>query len=435
MKEPDVRRAITRYRADYLRLKNALHDRATSLPAFPALLQRVRTFLEKHRVVGVLHLRPVRLETVESIYGWQVYDGILARAADVVRRFIDDDLPQGSIAGLDRVAGGEFIVFVPHKPDEQDVDAPFLEKMAERARRRLEQAFDHEDFSGLNPSISFRSGHALLSINPFYRFERCVYAAIEQARSREQRRQDRRVRSLSEELRRIIADSAVRTLFQPIVELEQRRVVGYEALARGPKDSVFETPGAMFSLSSRAGVSAALDRVCRDAALRDSAGFAAGGSLFLNVLPDGLEDRQWLDSAAASNGDGRAGRWQLVLEVSERAIGGDPERFLRAVRRLKETGWSLALDDVGTGYGTLALLERIRPDYLKIDGSIVRSIERHLIKQEVLNSVVQIAGRIGASVIAEGVETEEELATLRSAGAALGQGYLFAVPAPAGRDA
>ncbi len=436
MRDQGIRRALTRYRADYLRLKNAIHDRTTALPAYPALLQIVRTFLEKHRTVGVIHIRPVALDKVESLYGWQVFDGLVARAAEVVRRAIDEELPEGTRAGVDRVAGGEFILFVPHKPSGEDVDARFIEALAAALRERLEHAFDVDEFSGLNPPISFRAGHALLSINPFFRFERCVYAAVEQARSREHRREVRRVRSMSDELRRIIAESAVHVLFQPVVELESGRVVGYEALARGPKDSAFEAPSAMFSASTRAGLSGELDRVCREAALRDSARFEGGGELFVNVLPGSLDDTSWLAAQPPTSGQDYRERWRLVLEVSERALDGNGERFAGSVEAIRAAGFSLALDDVGTGYGSIAMLERMRPDYLKVDASIVRGIERNLIKREVLSSLLLIAERIGARVVAEGVETEQELAALRDVGAQLGQGYLFAGPSavPGGSD-
>jgi len=86
---------------------------------------------------------------------------------------------------------------------------------------------------------------------------------------------------------------------------------------------------------------------------------------------------------------------------------------------------------VGIGFASQAILERVRPDYLKIDVSLVHEIDRQLIKQELLASVVRIAERIGAGVIAEGVERDEEARTLRDAGARFGQGRLFAEPAPA----
>jgi EAL domain-containing protein (putative c-di-GMP-specific phosphodiesterase class I) len=121
----------------------------------------------------------------------------------------------------------------------------------------------------------------------------------------------------------------------------------------------------------------------------------------------------------------------LVLEFSERSADADPDGFVEALERLKESGFAVALDDIGTGYASQTILERIQPDFLKLDVSLVRNIHENLIKQELLSSLIRIAGRLGSTVIAEGVESQEEVTALLEAGARYGQGYLFAVPAPA----
>jgi EAL domain-containing protein (putative c-di-GMP-specific phosphodiesterase class I) len=431
--EQPPRSALRRYRRDYLKLRSVLHDRATSLPAYPLLLDRVRGLLDTRRRIGVLHLGVDNLDTIESLYGWQVLDGILARSSGVLRRAVSGSLPAASLLAVDRVAGDQFILFVPDKPSGDEVDGPFLASLGERLCRELVESFDVDEFAGLNPPIAFRSGHSTLSMDPFYRFERRVYTAVAEARSREARRAGRRRRSHGEELRRIIEGSAVRMLFQPVVDLDTREVLGYEALARGPENSAFEMPGAMFNLSSQVGASVDLDRMCRRAALRDSAAVRGRGRLFVNVWPGSLDDPEW------GNGDdgllGRDDGWNVVIEVSERGVQPDQDRFVRSLDRLKRLGYTIALDDVGTGYGSLATLQRVCPDFLKVDGSVVRDIHRSLIKQEMFGSVVQIARRIGAEVVAEGVESVDELATLRDVGARYGQGYLFAGPSPGGGQA
>ena len=420
---------LERYRAEYLKLKTVLHDRTTGLPAYPLMIDRLRTLLDRRRCLGVLHVSVSNLDTVESLYGWQVFDEILSRIARVLRQAIAEDLPEGALLAVDRVAGGQFVVFVPQGENGGEVAGPMLADAASGLRARVEQALEADDFAGLNPRLRLRAGHALLSVNPFYRFERRVYAAVEEARTHEERLEERRERSWGEELKRIIDESAVRMVFQPVLDLETGSVLGYEALARGPKDSMLEMPRAMFSLSSRVGVSADLDRLCRKAALRDSEEVTGRGELFVNVLPGNLEDPEWQNGRRADGAS--TNRWNLVLEVSERGADQDAQRFIAALKKLKSRGFSVALDDIGTGYASLATLEHVRPDYLKVDVSLVRDIHQHLIKQEVLASLVQIADRIGASVIAEGIESEEEASVLLAAGARFGQGYLFAAPSPA----
>ncbi len=430
MSPDELRDELQRYRTGYLRLRRMLHDRTTDLRAYPLLLDRLRTLLDDRRSLGVLVLHASNLELVESLYGWQIFDRVVARAAETLRGALRE-LPRDTLLGLDRVAGGEFVVFVPATADGGEVDGEFLAGVAETLRRRLEQSFEHRDFAGLNPALEFRAGHALLSINPFYRFERRVYAAVEEARTREARRDRRRERSMADELRRIIDDAAVRTLFQPVVDLADRSVLGYEALARGPANTPFEMPSTLFAVSSRAGVDVELDRLCRNAALRESSAVEGQGELFINVLPVSLDDPEWSRGLAAPPGRPGHSRWKVVLEVSERGADRDPEGFGRAMAALRAQGFAISLDDIGTAYASRATLESVRPDYLKVDVSLVRDIDRHPIKQEILASLLRIAEDTGARLVAEGIETEAEAAFLREQGARYGQGYLFAGPAPA----
>ena len=162
-------------------------------------------------------------------------------------------------------------------------------------------------------------------------------------------------------------------------------------------------------------------------------GIATPGKVFLNVLPHALADDETqqlkmletLHQVALAPHD-------LVLEFSERAAEPDPQDFVDCLTRLKSRGFGIALDDIGTGYASQPVMEQVRPDYLKLDVSLVRGIEENLIKQELLASLIRISARIGASVIAEGVETQLEAQTLIDSGAQFGQGYLFAEPAAAG---
>jgi EAL domain-containing protein (putative c-di-GMP-specific phosphodiesterase class I) len=222
----------------------------------------------------------------------------------------------------------------------------------------------------------------------------------------------------------------VRTLFQPVVELATRRVVGHEALSRGPRDSMFETPRAMFALSDRVGVAGELDLLCYEAALAAAGELPDAGKLFLNVRQESLDRdgdrRAVLLSALDRHGVEPA---QLVLEVSERSAGNDAEPFVERLRGFKSEGFGLALDDVGTGRIGLKSIGRIAPDYLKIDTSLVRNVHESLMQQEVLATLVQLAEEIGGAVIGEGIESEAEAATLSEGGARYGQGHLFASPA------
>jgi EAL domain-containing protein (putative c-di-GMP-specific phosphodiesterase class I)/GGDEF domain-containing protein len=426
------RTGTERPEAELLRLRSVLHDRVTGLPTCAVLHDRLRGHLERRRHLGVIHLEIADLDLVESLYGWQVFDRIVERLARGLRSAVGGVLPRETLLAINAVAGDCLVAFVVETAEGREVDAVALGRMSADLRAALERVLDTEDFAGLSPRLRLRTGHGLLSEDPFYRFERRVDAAIEEARTFSERRERRRARTRDAELKHILSSAAVTTVFQPVVDLATREVVGFEALSRGPKDSFFEMPRTLFALSARAGMALDLDRLCREAALREWRRAAGRGKVFLNVLPGSLRDPAWLgESGAGAAVDASIPPEGVVIELSERDADDDLARFASALGKIRGRGFGLALDDLGTGYATFAAVEALRPDFLKLDVSMVRDIHRHLIKQDLLSSVVQIARRLGAAVIAEGVESEEEAAVLLEGGARYAQGYLFAEPGPA----
>ncbi|MEV4416092.1 EAL domain-containing protein [Catellatospora sp. NPDC049609] len=235
--------------------------------------------------------------------------------------------------------------------------------------------------------------------------------------------------STNAEFDALIADRAVHPVFQPIVALHDGRVVGYEALARGPAGSVFRSPQALFAHAARAGRLAELDWICRAAACRDAliAGLAWQLPLFVNVEPATLRvppPPAVMDILRAA-----ANRLQIVIEITERSISGDPAILLAAVAWLRGHGMRVALDDVGADPASLAMMPLINPDVIKLDSSVVHTPDRWPVA-DVINAVWAQVARTGAVILAEGIETPHHLTTAQAMGASLGQGWLFGHPGP-----
>lgn len=227
----------------------------------------------------------------------------------------------------------------------------------------------------------------------------------------------------------VLAGGAVRAVYQPIVELESGRVVAYEALARGPVGTPLERPDALFADARRLRRLSDLDQACQAAAFRGAldGGLTPPWRLFVNVEPDVLD----LAHTAALAELVRRARAELsvVVELTERALTSRPAELLRTVGRVRELGWGIALDDVGAERQSLALMPLLRPDVIKLD---LRLVQRRPSAEiaEIVTAVNAEADRTGAVVLAEGIETEEHLATARSMGATLGQGWRFGRPGP-----
>ncbi len=227
----------------------------------------------------------------------------------------------------------------------------------------------------------------------------------------------------------IIADGSVVTLFQPIVHLASRTVAGFEALTRGPAGTALESPIALFDAAARAGRLAEMDWLCRSAAMDAAAdaGLPESLSWLINVEPAGLAT-ECPPHLLPSLERGRTGL-RVILEIVERDVECHVLELIRATDQARRDTWGVALDDVGAIEGSLALLPFLRPDVVKLDMSLVRSVPTE--KSAAITAAVRsYAERRNAVILAEGIETAEHERLALVFGAEYGQGYYYGRPGP-----
>src|SRR5438067_3415259 len=230
-------------------------------------------------------------------------------------------------------------------------------------------------------------------------------------------------------LDRVLSRDRVRSVYQPIIDLGTGQVAAYEALARGPEGSPLESPGALFASARMAGRLTELEWACRAAALRGAleANLGAQVSLFINCEPSVVGTHMPTNVSTLFRAAER--KLRIVLELTERDLSRRPADLLRLVAWARERWWGVALDDVGAEPESLAFLPFIEPDVIKLD---MRLIQDTLTAEDelVIEAVRDHAERTGATVLAEGIETDEHLQTAMHLGAKLGQGWHFGRPAP-----
>jgi len=218
----------------------------------------------------------------------------------------------------------------------------------------------------------------------------------------------------------------LRPVYQPVVDLRDGHVVGYEALARGRADLELESPAQLFAAARAEDVVSEFDAACRDAAVRgfEVDGQASEFALFLNADAEGLDGEA--PAAPSSN-------HTLIIEITENALIARPEALLRALTRFRAQGWGVALDDVGADSRSLALMSLLYPDVIKLDLRLLGERSAADVAR-IVSSVGAESERRQALVLAEGIDSEEQLATARAFGAVLGQGYLLGQPAALPED-
>jgi EAL domain-containing protein (putative c-di-GMP-specific phosphodiesterase class I) len=210
-------------------------------------------------------------------------------------------------------------------------------------------------------------------------------------------------------------------VFHRIVELATGRVLGHEALSRFRIEPV-RSPDIWFAQAARVGLGIELELKAVRSALALLGEVSASTFLSLNVSAATLCSRMLADALHEVD----PGR--IVLELTEHDFVEDYPRLAAALRVFRNEGFRVAVDDAGAGCAGFSHILKVNPDYIKVDRAIVRSIDRHPGRQDLVMAIVALARGIGATVVAEGVETEAELETLLSIGVADGQGNLFGRP-------
>ena len=220
----------------------------------------------------------------------------------------------------------------------------------------------------------------------------------------------------------VLADRSFHIVFQPAFDIRTRSVVGYEALTRFDDGT---GPDLQFTLAGAAGLGLELEAATLASAMAAGTVLPAECWISLNASPQLILQHDVLAGLLANRGDRR-----IVLEVTEHAVVDDYEALRRAVAGIG-AGVRIAVDDAGAGFASLRHVIELRPDYVKLDIGLIRGIDADDARQALVAGMVHFATESGCELLAEGIETEEELEALRRLGIGLGQGFLLGRPAVA----
>ena len=230
---------------------------------------------------------------------------------------------------------------------------------------------------------------------------------------------------LEVEVRDVTAAVKALTMYlQPVVSLvdDHHPTIGFEALARFQTDP-YRAPDVWCARARNCGLQAEVELSCIRAALGLLPMLPESAYLSINVSPETLGSPYFLRMLDDVDAD------RLVLEVTEHAVVSEYSSLVRAVRVLRERGLQLAVDDAGAGFASFRHVLELGPEIIKLDIQLTSRIASDNSRQALVGSLSVFADSVGASLVAEGIELEDDLATLRSLGVGAGQGYLFARPA------
>lgn len=383
--------------------------------------------LAANGAAGILVIDIAPLVDVERTHGATVYEHVAANVADfaaqIAHEFAPDlDLVPWQMDGRDHVA----LVFFR---DSQD--ARFYRDSLPRFADRLDQELPAQCRKALYPFTMtlphLHVGSSVVHWNPSLQALRQIQKGLAAALSDAALAQANEQRHQRETLLGLLFERRVQSVFEKIVDLNTMDVIGFEALARGPEGSSLERPDALFRIARENDLVYQLDCLCRRTALAGAAGkIGATQQLFLNCLPSSIHDPIFSDLELVQTLT-TAGLCpaRIVFEISESEAIKDYAVFERLRSHFRALGFQFALDDTGTGYSSLSALMELAPEYIKIDRSLIRTIDQDRARQALLRAFKEVGDQLGAKLIAEGVETRAELECVTSLGVPLAQGWFF----------
>lgn len=405
-----------------LRVENLLVDRVTGLTIHPLLDLKS----ERHARLGVVYLQIGRFSGVESLYGWQLYDKILALASESIRVDMEASPLRSGLVGILFTGADGFYVVLDLPAREHSRLGSMLEEEAARLRdgivRRLSKSLGRTTVD----LLTVHASALRVTDDPRVRPSRNVLRALSETARLVGVRETRERRGLIARFREIIVSRDVRPYFQPVVELKTGKILGYEALIRGPLGTEMEAPDVLFAAAREGGLEIELENLCIERIFENLPKATRGKTLFVNASARLLAHSVFLDERNLAHL--RKTHPDLVIEISEKEVVWDYASFRDVLDRIRALGFEVAIDDAGSGYSGLESILQIRPRFIKVAESIVRGLQSDPIKREIILALQSLARQIDAQVVAEAIEHEEERQSLIAVGVVYGQGYLLGRP-------
>ena len=432
----ELREQIARREAMQKQLEHqVMHDTLTGLPNRLCLRERLEAALARSRNQGqragaLLYLDVDRFKIINDSLGHLAGDGFLQEIGNRLRGCVrEPDMAA-------RISGDEFAVFLD--------DAGSAEGASAFAARVLAELNGALHVSGRELEPSFSIGIAIADA----RYETpddllrdadlALYRAKELGRNRYVVFDDKLasnmmdVLALEAELRRALQRGEFEPYFQSVHRLDDGQVVGYEALVRWrhPTRGVLE-PMHFLKVAFETGLIEAIDWQLFESACRVMAGRGDTTFLTINVSALHLRHENFDERLLAMLARSGLAPERLIIEVTEGSLLDDPTAVHATLERLRAFGVGAALDDFGTGYSSLSYLHSLPLRMVKIDRSFVSSLDENLVAaRSIVGAILALARALGIEVIAEGIETAQQRAALRTMGCEFGQGYLLGLPAP-----
>jgi EAL domain-containing protein (putative c-di-GMP-specific phosphodiesterase class I) len=401
----------------------------SAIPRLREVQDQLGARLRAHGGLGAIQVDLAPFAPIERSYGAAAYQTLQTQLDELLLE-LKKQLRAEDMLARDDNHIESFLVFLsePRQGGGAAFVAKDLQGLADRVDKFIEPRVARLALPYLRERPSVAVGYGFVLHSPIESGERQILRLVDETRASAELRVQVKERAQRESLLEIIFDRKVWTVFQPILEIETLQVMGHEALSRGPRGTELQPPLAIFGLAARHGLTEELERCCRRRAFKDWQTFGAPGRLFVNTVSATVRDPSFLGRGVVDYLGPDLSPRLVTLEITEREIIENLTLYREAMHSFIELGFTFAIDDVGKGYSGLETIASLGVSFLKIDMSLVRGVHEKRVSQQIVKAIHDLGQGVGAAVIAEGVETREELAALKDLGLRYAQGYLFGQP-------
>ncbi len=379
---------------------------------------------------GVVVVDASPLAAIEQSHGNQAYARTFASLTELVRQ-VCEGFDGEKVLVCGEIGWPELMLFLFRGLDETRLYQGELPELSEAIGRAIQQQAHRVAYPWVRKARNVGVGHAVAFRNPYFGVETQIRQAVEEAREDARLSARLATRSRRKRFLSLVLGGNVYSVYEPIVDAVTYTVFGYEALVRGPEGSEFHSPAVLFEAAEEENLIFELDCLCRKSGLAGAVGLPSGTKLFLNVRPTTIHDPSFRPEALIRTlAKTKLQPSDVVFEVSEQETI-ESYAALREVRdEYGKLGFQVAIDDTGAGYASLQAVMELEPDYIKVDRAFCHGIDTDPARQSMLRALQSVADGLGARIIAEGLDTLDELKTLGGLGIPFGQGWLFGKPTP-----
>jgi len=387
-------------------------------------MDKLRRELEASSVFGLIYIDFAKLEKIEEIYGWKTLDDLLFNFAVLLNEMKSKVFRKEDFVLINRTWSDDFIIFLSPLRNKTELIYSDLLKIKDRIEKYLNENIDRIIKGTLVSNLGFFIGCVLVENNEFIKFERLVYKALKEAMRMSYQFELIRKEELRQLVKDVIRKNEIKILYQPIIDIKTMKAIGYEALSRCSYEPFDKNIELMFNISKQANLDLTLDELCLTKTLNEFD--KKDKILFINIEPITFINKKILNKFDEKKI--KEISKNTVLEITERTTINDLSKFMNVIEDYKKYGFRIAIDDAGSGFATLLFMVKLLPDFIKLDISLIHDIDKDKSKKNVVNDLINYAHNLNIKVIAEGIETIEELNILKELKVDYLQGFLFAKP-------